>query len=57
MSETTTQPSGEDVARIRESAQRLGIELDEAAVARTLGVVLKHVSDQERAVKELGLRG
>ncbi|MFI0356438.1 AAA family ATPase [Actinomadura sp. 9N407] len=31
-------------------------ELDEAAVARTLGVVLKHVSDQERAVKELGLR-
>ncbi len=32
-------------------------ELDEAAVVRTLGVVLKHVSDQERAVKELGLRG
>ncbi|GAA3977196.1 MoxR family ATPase [Actinomadura viridis] len=32
-------------------------ELDEAAVARTLGVVLKHVSDQERAVKELGLKG
>ncbi|MFI6519502.1 AAA family ATPase [Spirillospora sp. NPDC050679] len=31
-------------------------ELDEAAVARTLGVVLKHVSDQERAAKELGLR-
>ncbi|HEX2313125.1 MAG TPA: MoxR family ATPase [Thermomonospora sp.] len=30
-------------------------ELDEAAVARTLGVVLKHVSDQERAVRELGL--
>ncbi|GAA2590643.1 MoxR family ATPase [Actinomadura fulvescens] len=30
-------------------------ELDEAAVARTLGVVLKHVSDQERAAKELGL--
>ncbi|MFI0446453.1 AAA family ATPase [Actinomadura sp. 6N118] len=30
-------------------------ELDEAAVARTLGVVLKHVSDQERAIKELGL--
>jgi MoxR-like ATPase len=34
----------------------LGIEdLDEAAVARTLGVVLKHSSDQSRAVKELGL--
>ncbi|WP_026415356.1 AAA family ATPase [Actinomadura oligospora] len=32
-------------------------ELDEAAVARTLGVVLKHVSDQERARKELGLKG
>jgi len=32
-------------------------ELDEAAVARTLGVVLKHVSDQERATKELGLKG
>ncbi|MDL4777218.1 AAA family ATPase [Actinomadura xylanilytica] len=32
-------------------------ELDEAAVGRTLGVVLKHVSDQERAVKELGLKG
>jgi MoxR-like ATPase len=35
----------------------LGLDqLDEEAVARTLGVVLKHVSDQERAVKELGLR-
>jgi MoxR-like ATPase len=34
----------------------LGIEnLDEAAVARTLGVVLKHSSDQARATKELGL--
>ncbi|MFE9099109.1 AAA family ATPase [Actinomadura geliboluensis] len=32
-------------------------ELDEAAVARTLGVVLKHVSDQRRAATELGLRG
>jgi MoxR-like ATPase len=32
-------------------------ELDEAAVAQTLGVVLKHVSDQQRAVKELGLPG
>jgi MoxR-like ATPase len=30
-------------------------ELDETAVAQTLGVVLKHVSDQDRAVKELGL--
>ncbi|WP_157251317.1 AAA family ATPase [Nonomuraea typhae] len=30
-------------------------ELDEATVAGTLGVVLKHRSDQERAVKELGL--
>ncbi len=29
--------------------------LDEETVAATLGVVLKHVSDQERAVKELGL--
>jgi MoxR-like ATPase len=34
----------------------LGIEtLDETAVAQTLGVVLKHASDQARAVKELGL--
>ncbi|MFB4318726.1 AAA family ATPase [Actinomadura sp. 21ATH] len=32
-------------------------ELDEAAVSRTLGVVLKHVSDQERATRELGLKG
>jgi MoxR-like ATPase len=30
-------------------------ELDEGAIARTLGVVLKHVSDQQRAAKELGL--
>jgi len=30
-------------------------ELDETAVAQTLGVVLKHVTDQTRAVKELGL--
>jgi MoxR-like ATPase len=30
-------------------------DLDEAAVARTLGVVLKHASDQRRAVKELKL--
>ncbi|MGP3963668.1 AAA family ATPase [Nonomuraea sp. 3N208] len=30
-------------------------ELDEATVAGTLGVVLKHASDHERAVKELGL--
>lgn len=30
-------------------------DLDERAVAGTLGVVLKHVSDQERAVKELKL--
>jgi len=34
----------------------LGIDtLDEAAVGQTLGVVLKHASDQARAVKELGL--
>ena len=34
----------------------LGItDLDEAAVASTLGVVLKHTSDQARAAKELGL--
>ncbi|MFI6815673.1 AAA family ATPase [Nonomuraea sp. NPDC050328] len=30
--------------------------LDDATVAGTLGVVLKHASDQDRAVKELGLR-
>jgi MoxR-like ATPase len=30
-------------------------DLDERAVARTLGVVLKHASDHERAVKELRL--
>lgn len=30
--------------------------LDEAAVAQTLGVVLKHASDQERAIRELKLR-
>jgi MoxR-like ATPase len=36
----------------------LGLDdLDEAAVARTLGVVLKHASDTERALTELGLRG
>ncbi len=29
--------------------------LDEEAIARTLGVVLKHASDQDRAAKELGL--
>jgi MoxR-like ATPase len=34
----------------------LGVgELDEAAIARTLGVVLKHNSDHARAAKELGL--
>ena len=34
----------------------LGIgSLDEAAIAQTLGVVLKHHSDHERAAKELGL--
>jgi MoxR-like ATPase len=30
-------------------------DLDESAVTRTLGVVLKHSSDQERAIKELRL--
>ena len=30
-------------------------DLDEAAVARTLGVVLKHASDQTRAIRELRL--
>ncbi|HQR28266.1 MAG TPA: MoxR family ATPase [Nocardioides sp.] len=30
--------------------------LDDAAVAETLGVVLKHASDQDRAVRELRLR-
>jgi MoxR-like ATPase len=30
-------------------------DLDEATVARTLGVVLKHASDQQRALKELKL--
>jgi MoxR-like ATPase len=32
-------------------------DLDEDAVSRTLGAVLKHASDQERAVKELRLPG
>ena len=32
-------------------------DLDEKAIADTLGVVLKHASDQERAVRELRLRG
>ncbi|MGZ6751967.1 MAG: AAA family ATPase, partial [Nocardioides sp.] len=32
-------------------------DLDEKAVADTLGVVLKHASDQDRAVRELKLRG
>ena len=32
-------------------------ELDEKAIADTLGVVLKHASDQEKAVRELRLRG
>ena len=31
-------------------------DLDDKAVSETLGVVLKHVSDQERAVRELKLR-
>ncbi|MEP9384447.1 MoxR family ATPase [Nocardioides sp. KR10-350] len=31
-------------------------DFDEKAVSDTLGVVLKHVSDQERAIKELRLR-
>ena len=31
-------------------------DLDERAVSETLGVVLKHASDQERAIKELRLR-
>jgi MoxR-like ATPase len=31
-------------------------ELDEKAVADTLGVVLKHASDQEKAIRELRLR-
>lgn len=30
-------------------------DFDEGAAAETLGVVLKHVTDQERAIKELGL--
>jgi hypothetical protein len=34
----------------------LGIgDLDEAAIAQTLGVVLKHHSDHARAAAELGL--
>jgi MoxR-like ATPase len=32
-------------------------DLDEAAVARTLGVVLKHASDHDRAARELRLAG
>jgi MoxR-like ATPase len=31
-------------------------ELDEKAIADTLGVVLKHASDQDKAVRELRLR-
>jgi MoxR-like ATPase len=31
-------------------------DLDDKAIADTLGVVLKHVSDQDRAIKELRLR-
>ena len=31
-------------------------DLDDAAVSATLGVVLKHVSDHERAIKELKLK-
>ena len=31
-------------------------DLDEEAIAATLGVVLKHASDQEKAIKELRLR-
>jgi len=35
----------------------LGLDtLDETAVRSTLGVVLKHASDHERAVRELRLR-
>ncbi len=30
--------------------------LDPAAISRTLGVVLKHVSDHDRAVRELKLK-
>ncbi len=38
-------------------ARALGREvLDEETIAETLGVVLKHHSDQQRAAKELGLR-
>ena len=37
-------------------ARALGVDdLDETAIARTLGVVLKHHSDHGRATKELGL--
>ena len=32
-----------------------GPTLDDEAITRTLGAVLKHASDTERAVKELGL--
>ena len=32
-------------------------DLDETAIADTLGVILKHNSDQDRAVRELRLRG
>ncbi|MFI6479337.1 AAA family ATPase [Nonomuraea sp. NPDC050663] len=31
-------------------------DLDEETIGQTLGVVLKHASDQDRAVKELGLK-
>ena len=32
-------------------------DLDETAIADTLGVILKHNSDHDRAVRELRLRG
>jgi len=49
-------PSGSETIDWARTLLALGVDdLDDAATARTLGVVLKHVSDHERAAKELGL--
>ena len=54
--ELRKQPSVAETIDWARTLLALGVdELDEAATARTLGVVLKHRSDQTRAGKELGL--
>ena len=39
MTDTTTAGSGDDVSRLVESAQRLGIELDEADTVRWMAAI------------------